>query len=143
MDATELLFARIQDLIVNSLLAAQPSMIQDPHCFELYGYDVLIDADLKPWLVEVNASPSLTKSDQEDQQMKSKLIHDLLNVIDLEGELSGFETQIGGFDLIYDKDDFQTDPLLLPTQQPQATEYHVAKIGCLYSQHQVAERKQH
>jgi D-alanine-D-alanine ligase-like ATP-grasp enzyme len=27
--------------------------------FEVFGYDLMVDADLKVWLIEVNSSPSM------------------------------------------------------------------------------------
>lgn len=76
-------------------------MINDKHCFELYGYDVLIDANLKPWLIEVNASPSMTANTDQDFKLKVDLLDDTMTIIDMEKVLSGTEEQIGGFDLIY------------------------------------------
>jgi hypothetical protein len=74
-DASNQLFADIQNLIIRALLAVQPAMINDRHAFELYGYDVLIDSGLKPWLLEVNASPSLTASDKPDWTLKFGMLH--------------------------------------------------------------------
>jgi len=32
---------------------------QRKFCFEIFGYDFMIDNELKPWLIEVNTNPCL------------------------------------------------------------------------------------
>eukprot|EP00742_Colponemidia_sp_Colp-10_P004175 GILJ01004454.1.p1 GENE.GILJ01004454.1~~GILJ01004454.1.p1 ORF type:complete len:476 (-),score=67.04 GILJ01004454.1:192-1619(-) len=95
------LFSDIQELIIRSLMSVQKVMINDKHCFELYGYDVLMDSNLKPWLLEVNASPSLTANTPSDYEMKIAMLDDVLTILDLEHYMTGAEEQVGGFDLIY------------------------------------------
>mmetsp|Transcript_1494 Transcript_1494/g.1997 ORF Transcript_1494/g.1997 Transcript_1494/m.1997 type:complete len:463 (-) Transcript_1494:245-1633(-) len=101
MQAIDELFLAIERVILRSLLAVQNVMIADKHCFELYGYDILIDDELKPWLIEVNASPSLSANTQDDYNFKCDMLNDTLDIVDLEGNLSGDELSIGGYDLLY------------------------------------------
>ena len=42
------------------------------------------DCLMSRWLIEVNASPSLTASSKEDYDLKYGLLEDVLNVVDLE-----------------------------------------------------------
>ena len=101
LEATDRLFNEIQDIVIRSLLSVQNVVINDKQCFELYGYDVLIDENLKPWLIEVNASPSLSANTHEDYIMKTNVLSDMFDILDMEGKLEGDEEQIGGFDLVY------------------------------------------
>ncbi|KAI8614648.1 tubulin-tyrosine ligase family-domain-containing protein [Chytriomyces sp. MP71] len=50
-------------------------------CYELFGFDVLLDANLKPWVMEVNISPSLKASCDMDMAVKSRLAVDLFNLV--------------------------------------------------------------
>lgn len=50
------------------------------NCFEILGFDILIDSDLKPWLLEVNLSPSLACDSPLDMAIKSTLVCDSLNL---------------------------------------------------------------
>ncbi|XP_066288994.1 probable tubulin polyglutamylase TTLL9 isoform X1 [Branchiostoma lanceolatum] len=101
IEAVEDMLKKMDDIFIYSLLCVQKIMINDKHCFELYGYDIMLDEKLKPWLIETNASPSLTASNQEDYELKCRLLEDTLNVVDMEGRLTGKEKRIGGYDLMW------------------------------------------
>mmetsp|Transcript_104510 Transcript_104510/g.185929 ORF Transcript_104510/g.185929 Transcript_104510/m.185929 type:complete len:832 (+) Transcript_104510:1-2496(+) len=51
------------------------------NCFELYGFDVLVDDELKPWLLEVNLSPSMQAESPLDWQIKSSLVADTFSLV--------------------------------------------------------------
>jgi len=51
------------------------------NCFEVYGFDVLVDKDFKPWLIEVNVLPSLSSSSLMDKSIKTTLMSDVLTLI--------------------------------------------------------------
>ncbi|CAK4749020.1 hypothetical protein LEN26_008737 [Aphanomyces euteiches] len=123
--AVDMLFYDIQSVITRSLLAVQPILIQDKHCFELYGYDVLIDSDLKPWLIEVNASPSLTGDTDEDYGLKWNLIAHAMAIVDMTHTRTGLERHVWGFDLIWDNGpvkDAHPDGLRIPQTATSATD---------------------
>ena len=94
-------FGDVQALIMRTLQSVQKIMIQDKHCFELYGYDILFDDTLRPWLIESNSSPSLTAETVGDYHLKFNLLEDAFNIVDMEKRLTGNEVRVGGFDLIW------------------------------------------
>ena len=49
--------------------------------YELYGFDILVDSNLKPWLLEVNTSPSLSSSSPLDKRIKSMLMADMFHLL--------------------------------------------------------------
>lgn len=49
-------------------------------CHELFGFDIILDENYKPWIVEVNISPSLNSSSPLDVAVKGAMIADLLRI---------------------------------------------------------------
>ncbi|XP_045453082.1 tubulin polyglutamylase TTLL5 [Melitaea cinxia] len=88
---TAALMAAIEDLVVKSILssaqtitaAARVFVPNHFNCFELFGYDILIDDMLKPWLLEINLSPSLACESPLDARVKSALLADTLTLVGL------------------------------------------------------------
>lgn len=68
--------------MVKSLLACQQEIPNNPNCFELFGYDIIVDDNLKCWLLEVNSSPSLSRDTILDDIVKQQLIDDIVELVD-------------------------------------------------------------
>ena len=115
--ATDKCFDDIKNIIYISLKSVQTVMINDKHCFEMYGYDILIEDNLKPWLIEVNASPSLSTTTESDRVLKMNLMRDVFNIViptewceegnKVHGANTCKDFQVGSFSLIIDES--QTD----------------------------------
>ncbi|KAJ8723679.1 hypothetical protein PYW07_007659 [Mythimna separata] len=88
---TTALMAAIEDLVVKSILSSAQTITAAArvfvpnffNCFELFGYDILIDDMLKPWLLEINLSPSLACESPLDARVKSALLADTLTLVGL------------------------------------------------------------
>lgn len=84
-----LIWQKIKDMIIKTILSAESKIVAGVkmhvpyrnNCFELLGFDVLIDDNLKPWLLEVNLSPSLNTDSEIDLKVKSTLLSDLFNLV--------------------------------------------------------------
>ena len=50
-------------------------------CFEILGFDILLDRKLKPWILEVNHSPSFHTDSDLDKEIKEGLLYDALNML--------------------------------------------------------------
>ena len=76
------LWASIQELVVKSLLCVDGAIAHQPNAFELFGYDVMLDDAYRPWLIEVNASPSMARDGELDRRVKDPLIRDTIALVD-------------------------------------------------------------
>ncbi|XP_047537789.1 tubulin monoglutamylase TTLL4-like isoform X8 [Vanessa atalanta] len=81
------LWESIKDLVIKTIIAGEASIssltkaniTSRYNCYELFGIDVLLDEDLKPWLLEVNISPSLHSASPLDIHVKGPLVAAVLN----------------------------------------------------------------
>jgi hypothetical protein len=51
------------------------------NCYECLGFDIIIDSDLKPWLLEVNITPSFACDSPLDNAIKSTVVTDMFNLV--------------------------------------------------------------
>lgn len=85
---TTLIWEKIKDIVIKTVVASEPYVnsllkmhVRTPYsCHELFGFDIMLDEKLKPWILEVNISPSLHSNTALDVSVKGQMIRDLLNL---------------------------------------------------------------
>ncbi|TNJ30690.1 Tubulin tyrosine ligase-like 2 [Giardia muris] len=101
-EAIDAMFLGIERLIIHSLQAVANDMIRAMCTFEIYGFDVMLDSSLKAWLIEVNASPSLSADTREDSITKRRMLHDAINILGVDAAPPPPEcTRMGCWNKIY------------------------------------------
>ncbi|EDW76025.2 uncharacterized protein Dwil_GK15248 [Drosophila willistoni] len=84
---TDCLWEALRSLVLRTLFAGENGInnmiranVESKYsCFELFGFDVILDSDLVPWLLEVNISPSLHSELPLDAHVKAPLVQGVLN----------------------------------------------------------------
>ena len=90
----KIVWERIYDSIIKSLVSVEHHIqvamkkisnvnnnTNRSNSFDLFGFDIILDADLKPWILEVNLSPSLAFDSPLDFHIKSNLLIDTFNIV--------------------------------------------------------------
>ncbi|XP_018576563.1 tubulin polyglutamylase TTLL4 isoform X3 [Anoplophora glabripennis] len=85
---TKALWKNLEQLVIKTIIACEDPITQlceenmnnHYNCYELFGVDVLLDSKLKPWLLEVNISPSLHSASPLDAHVKGPLVKNLFDM---------------------------------------------------------------
>lgn len=76
------LIPAMKKLICRSVFASRK--LVDPmrrkHCFELFGYDFILDEDLNTWLIEVNTNPALDESSEFLKVLLPRMVDDMVTI---------------------------------------------------------------
>ena len=89
------MWLKVCDIVIKTIASIQPSLshtyktcrpndITKSLCFEILGFDILLDSSFTPWLLEVNHSPSFETSTPLDKRIKTQVISDSLKLLHLD-----------------------------------------------------------
>ena len=84
------IFKKIDDIIIKTIISCE-SLLQkamekystsyNNNCFELFGFDILLDSFLTPWLMEVNLSPNLHYDAPIDLKIKGEMVSEIFDIM--------------------------------------------------------------
>lgn len=111
----------VHDLIVKTMISVeerinfktkQLTSHRNP-CFELYGFDVMFDENLKPWLIEVNILPSLACASPLDKKIKLRVLSQMFHLLGvLPYDRNNYDSEVEKL-LKYDQDRLTPESYIL------------------------------
>ncbi|KAL4454548.1 hypothetical protein ABPG74_021753 [Tetrahymena malaccensis] len=86
------LWKDIKRVLIKTIISAQPTLahhyrscqpdnFMNNMCFEILGFDIILDSHLKPWVLEVNHTPSFSTDTPLDSYIKKNTIRDSLKLM--------------------------------------------------------------
>ena len=76
-------FCSVQPILSHHYKSCQPENHINNMCFEVLGMDVILNHKLKPYLLEVNHTPSFSTDTPLDSYIKRQLIHDTMKLMNI------------------------------------------------------------
>ncbi|XP_049577423.1 tubulin polyglutamylase TTLL7 isoform X1 [Syngnathus scovelli] len=86
----------VSELVVKTLIVAEPHVLHayrmcrpgqppgsDSVCFEVLGFDIILDRKLKPWLLEINRAPSFGTDQKIDFDVKRGVLLNALKLLNI------------------------------------------------------------
>uniref|UniRef100_A0A8D8LSL2 Tubulin polyglutamylase TTLL6 n=1 Tax=Cacopsylla melanoneura TaxID=428564 RepID=A0A8D8LSL2_9HEMI len=88
------LYGKINNIIVKTILAGYKPILKEyletfkmyvyrEACFQLLGFDIILDTNCNPYLLEINKNASLNRPTPIDRVIKTNLTRDLFSILNL------------------------------------------------------------
>jgi hypothetical protein len=73
----------MKDLIIDSFLSVRHKMNPNKrkNCFELFGFDFLIDEEFRIWLLEINTNPFLGTPNKDMIVLVPRMINEMIEIV--------------------------------------------------------------